>query len=129
MSESAFFERSWAINEMRENQMRNYWRVGSVGMALLGFWIVVAAVVLRNPVADLTHGLVALALAMVGAYIGYKKSVHARVLVDTARVYGIVALLAVAGYLSGMVSVFEPVEAAALAASGAVALYVGFTPL
>lgn len=128
MSELAFFERSWAINEMRETQMRTYWRVGSVALGLFGAWIV-AAGMMGNPVADVRHGIAALALAALAAYIGYRKDVHPRMLVDTARLYGVVAALAVVAYLAGVQSVLTPVETAGLAASGAVALYVGFTPL
>ena len=121
-------QRSLAISQTRENQVQNYWRVGSIVTAAAGVGLIMMSLTGQLAPDAVVHGIAALAIAALAAYIGFTKHVKGSVGVIVARAFGVAAAAYIlAGYV-GFVPALAAVETTLVTATGAVALYVGFTP-
>lgn len=125
-------QRALATSETREIQARSYWQVASLVFGAFSALILGKILLGMTPATAPTHVVAYLALAAIGAYVGYKGT-HApgRTLsMEMTRVYGVlgVATVTLAAMGTLFAGVFNSVELALLSATSAVALYVGFSP-
>lgn len=122
------FAQAWAMTESRLNQVRTYWRIESAALMGAGIALVFASSLGVIKSVPLAHGFVAICLAAMGAYIGFVKHVPDHARVTATRVFGALAFVTLAAALMGYLPMLAAAELTTIAAVGAVALYVGFTP-
>lgn len=126
--ETTIFAPTWRISDDHEGYVRALWKISGVWMAAMGAAVIGMSLLGRLPDVSPAYGVAALALGLLAVYIGFKKTVPARISVIATRIVGLAAAVLVFASLAGYGGIAGAAQVAAVAGIGGVALYVGFFP-